>query len=897
MLRHLPVNFQRIILLNIIVILINLTSPPTIDAAPAITNINSNQSAYTNSQIPKYEKYELTFTISGTTATNFFYPYDPSPPAGLPANAGITVNAQFLSPGESNWVNAYTTPAFYYQDFDYQVKNNSDWFYPNGNFYWKARFAPNKTGTWQYRITAQDSGGVTTSPTHSFNVNESGNKGFVRVSQRDTRYFEYEDGTYFPGLGVNMNFSQIDWVNPVVKNQPLFTTLKQKGIELTRIWQSQWAIYGSFWNPWKYTGDFHDYTWLTQNDKYSGSDFSMIINKGLTGGQNPCMSFGGWTTYLPAAKPNTTYRLRARVKTTQMGTAVNTGAPFGLVFKTGGWLDNCGNSGVGTVNSTHLSTNSDWTTISGTFTTSSTQNFLPYIYLVLDNINNGRAYVDYVWVEENLGNNQFGPNLISKPSMDHLKYVDQRNSFAFDKMLELAHQNNLYLRVVSLEKNDVEANMTNFDGTTSSNEQNNANFYGNYGAPTKIYWLQQAWWRYQQARWGYSPNIHSWELLNEGDPGNGNHWKLADEMAKFFKCRAFNVSIASGDSVKCTNNHPNAHLVSTSFWSQFPTQFWNSTQWPNVDHADVHAYISTTYADNATKDLMKYDAAYYHQWHSNDLKSRNINKPIIRGEAGLDGNTEQNDTILGINRDTQHIWLHNYLWSQLFHGGMYEQYWWWQEHMRVNGVFDPNNRFGKYYAFIKDIPLSNGNYKNAEALAGNSQLRAWGQKDLVNNRAHLWIQNSKHTWKNVVDGVSIAPISAEVTVSGFPSDRSLKVEWWNTYTGTISQTTNMTTNASGQLVLPVTNLSTDIAVKIGDYTTSVSPTPMPTSGSTATSSPTPTPIPLPGDINNDRVVNLQDYILLSNKFGTTDIPTDINRDGIVNLQDYVLLSNNFGKTQ
>lgn len=46
---------------------------------------------------------------------------------------------------------------------------------------------------------------------------------------------------------------------------------------------------------------------------------------------------------------------------------------------------------------------------------------------------------------------------------------------------------------------------------------------------TKIRWLLEAWWRYLQARWGYSPAIYSWELLNEGVPDSTLHYILTDE--------------------------------------------------------------------------------------------------------------------------------------------------------------------------------------------------------------------------------------------------------------------------------------------------------------------------------------------------------------------------------
>lgn len=61
-------------------------------------------------------------------------------------------------------------------------------------------------------------------------------------------------------------------------------------------------------------------------------------------------------------------------------------------------------------------------------------------------------------------------------------------------------------------------------------------------------------------------------------------------------------------------------------------------------------------------------------------------------------------------------------------------------------------------------------------------------------------------------------------------------------------------------------------------------------------SPSPTPNYLVGDINHDGVVNIQDFTLLSNAFGTSNSASDINSDGVVNVQDYILLSNNFGKS-
>ncbi len=54
--------------------------PATTLASPTITQVSDNRNDYTNDEIPKYEKYEITFQVDGSVAGNFQFPYDPDPP-------------------------------------------------------------------------------------------------------------------------------------------------------------------------------------------------------------------------------------------------------------------------------------------------------------------------------------------------------------------------------------------------------------------------------------------------------------------------------------------------------------------------------------------------------------------------------------------------------------------------------------------------------------------------------------------------------------------------------------------------------------------------------------------------------------------------------------------------
>ena len=105
---------------------VNGTATPTL----TITGVYDNSGDYPGAQIPQYSKFEITFQVENTVAQNFQLPYDPNPPNGLdlsyPKHNGISVDALFLPPGESDWDKAYRQPAFYYEYFDDQIKQSWD---------------------------------------------------------------------------------------------------------------------------------------------------------------------------------------------------------------------------------------------------------------------------------------------------------------------------------------------------------------------------------------------------------------------------------------------------------------------------------------------------------------------------------------------------------------------------------------------------------------------------------------------------------------------------------------------------------------------------------------------------------------------------------------------------
>jgi hypothetical protein len=793
-------------------------SSVTADTGATIRDISTNENEFPNSQIPKYEALEITFQID-TLAENLQLPYDSTPPSGIAPELGISVDALFTP---DDWQTVYAQPAFYYQEFMSNIKDGKEWYYPTDQFSWKVRFTPHTQGTWNYKIIAKDRSGTSETPAKSFVVVPSNLHGFVRVSQRDARYFEFEDGTYFPGLGYNMNYDHVSWYNPILDNQANFEIMSRNGIQLVRIWLSQWGIYTSAWNPWNSIdpnlhAQYIPYAGLTFEDSYPGSEVSMRISAGY----NRCMFIGDFKAP-PALKRDTDYRVRIRYKTTDIDGPTVGGNPYGLVAKLGGWLwgegNDCQDPGTGTpVTSYRPTSTSGWQILEGSFN-SGDNDFLPNFYLALENVSQGEAYINYVWIEEDLGNGDFGPNIVSKPWMAHHLYMEQRNSYAFDRLLDLAKQYGIYLRPVILEKNEWIFNRIAYDGTPvpddplcwDSDPSNdpalcpgNQWFYGNGRQMTKTRWLQQAWWRYLQARWGYSTNIHSWELLNEGDPWNGLHYTLADEFGKYMH-----------------GFQPDDHLVSTSFWHSFPKDaFWANAEYSLVDFADYHHYINESepgFIDTALATLetsMQFGA----------YQAGGAGKPVIRGETGFVVSGTDPPTTALFDADTGGIWLHNLIWAGINSGGLIESYWYETDHIyrqdnQGGFLFDHRSHYATYYNFIRDISLNSGHYQDAQTTVSNEDLRVLGQKDLSADRAHLWIQNKHHTWKNVVTEAQIPELSGTVTLAGFRPDQQYTLSWWDPYESDphqqIIQTNTVFSEGDGSITFNIDHLSQDIAVKI-----------------------------------------------------------------------------------
>jgi hypothetical protein len=268
-----------------------------------------------------------------------------------------------------------------------------------------------------------------------------------------------------------------------------------------------------------------------------------------------------------------------------------------------------------------------------------------------------------------------------------------------------------------------------------------------------------------------------------------------------------------GEAARSGFDHPNDHLVTTSFWHSFPAkEFWANPQYPHVDYADIHAYVSTSFAAPAEKDRMKLDEAYYHLWHSQAVAAARVGKPVVRGEAGLDLPSRQDERALGLQRDRAGVWLHNFLWAGLDAGALYEIYWWRSHIAGPQG--DHRSHYRRVSSFLATLDLNKGGYVDWGGTVSTPALRVVGQKHGAAGRMHLWIQNTAHTWKAVADAVPVEPASGSINVPGFVAGRDYDVDWLDTWTDRAPDRRQVKADKAGALALQVNALTSDVAVSV-----------------------------------------------------------------------------------
>ena len=563
-------NFRRPLAVCVLVmaVLLMLIQPSV--AAPQAPSIGSVR-VQTTGQIEKYAKFEIAFDVTSSTATNPYFPYDPSPPPGIPSGTGISVDALLLPPGQSNWANSETLPCFYYQPVQ-QLGSGADVaLLPTGKAEWRCRFTPEVVGTWQYKLRAIDAGGTTESSVYQFGCVSSTRKGFVRVSPTDTRFFEFSDGTPFATPLINVEEGSP--FNSVAGIRQNIQKMGQNGIRFVRWFPTgEGANYGvipfgdSMRMSWRFGGSA---TGVDDVDTAAGKLFSF----------KPYY----YSTQEMPALPGARYRLsfRAKVVGEQVLRAEVNSARVDICSTTStyhaanGRSDTCGVKRDG------------WSDYSVTFVNSGNgptiAASLRGLYVSADapapydSVQTGRIRIhSMVLQRDESGSGGWGPNLLMRSDPDTFEYVDQIGAARLDEVFSVSEQYGVYHKLTLFHKNDDVLNRFLPDGTvTASWDDLDRPFYSQSGQAAR--WYENAYMRYFVARWSYTPALHSLELANE------NHLTQESYAAGF----------AMTDLIHGLS--PRHILMSNSFWGWLVDPYFNDpTHKTAIDYSDKHWYANET---------------------------------------------------------------------------------------------------------------------------------------------------------------------------------------------------------------------------------------------------------------------------------------------------------------
>ena len=189
---------------------------------PLILNLHANAS-----RVSRFHKFELTADLWADYAN----PYDPS---------DVDFHATFTGPSGT----ISTVPGFLFQDYlrsqALDAEQQVERLQPVGERAWKIRFAPAEVGMYRYAVRLKTRQGTAPEISGHFECTASNAPGFIGVSARNTRYFEFTTGhPYFP---VGHNVCWVTREGGTYEYDRYFEKLRNARENYTRIWLCSWGL-------------------------------------------------------------------------------------------------------------------------------------------------------------------------------------------------------------------------------------------------------------------------------------------------------------------------------------------------------------------------------------------------------------------------------------------------------------------------------------------------------------------------------------------------------------------------------------------------------------------------------------------------------------------------------
>lgn len=738
--------------------------------------------------VHKWDPVEVTFDILNSAATHPQFPFETNLARGVDFADGMTVDAVFSPDGGST---EYRVPAFFNQRYRIEERENVEWAVPTGKPIWTALFAPPREGTWSVRVEAREAKGAANSPLSFFSViapTNPLNRGPIRVSTNDWRFYEFADGT--PFLGNGFGIGAFDAHRFSLNATSAFDAIGIGNATYFRFWASG-QLWGNSWQPWSsrtrpYEGTVPPYMLSLESAYAEGlGAFKLDINP--TNWMDPSFNpliFQGFNGQSASLEPGKRYAIRVRWRTENITGPATSGA-YGVTAKIyNGWPEP-GETTDQPAIVPHVRGDSPWHVASGIFT--ATTYIAPNLLIAFENVTGGRAFVDECAVQEVLPDGTLGPPVNGLPRFTHghLNFNPRRGA-GMDTIFHEAQARGLYLRLLINEKQEW---ALNHFAPSGLRDRRGVHFNQPHtNAPTVK--LHEWHWRHIQARFGAFRSLAGIEFVNEEAPGPTDHFRLLGHMARWW------------------NQQANPKPVSSSTWFGLATNAWKAPFAADVHATDFHAYTIGNWLYPDEHPAVLHDSANYYLAFSQSWLDADFGKPGHWGECSIYTTNFGEHPLL--SNDTAGVWLHKWIWARSSHSFVYPTYWDAQNIWRHN----LHHLFGNWNRFMDGIPVANSRYHAIAATSAHPRVRLIGQKDIPAGHAYLWIDNRDHIWWRVVNGQPVTAITASIQVPMSRPNAPYRAVWYQTTNGLPFRTNAVVANGAGQVTLGVTNLATDTAVQL-----------------------------------------------------------------------------------
>ncbi|HOK80154.1 MAG TPA: DUF5060 domain-containing protein [bacterium] len=356
---------------------------------------------------------------------------------------------------------------------------------------------------------------------------------------------------------------------------------------------------------------------------------------------------------------------------------------------------------------------------------------------------------------------------------------DLRNAWKLDWILEIASKKGIYIQLLIVNHGSVS---TYCDQEWQDSPYNIKNG-GFLNSPEEFFTNPQAKdlfkkrLRYIIARWSYSPNIFSWELVNEMNLiGASNNFYKTDVLANWYA--------EIGDYLSQID--PNDHMITGHYTILYDSDVFKL---PQVDYVLTNAYYDVRGGNIV--DYLKVIANF----------NARFNKPHFVSEYG--GNWNAGPEAL-IEAD-----LHNGIWAGSHLPFAATALFWWHNFIEEKNLYFHYKALAEYMTGVdrlkekldpKQVKITGENENNIKSLCLAGQ-----------EKALIWVYGQDRLKKPPSDSDPPLTKNNQCLIEDLiPGD--YVIEFWDTYTGKIVKTEIEKNQGSLSFMLPETNR--DFAIKI-----------------------------------------------------------------------------------